>query len=166
MDEGLDLEGMVGSYYDLKVTRKDNAKVCPAWIKEGERLIAEKEINAPEGSLIIKDLFFTKEEERSYEIGAKDCQGNETEEKVQLQIKIPQIHITDIEQYSGWKEGIENPILIHSELETDIDKGDVSFQRKRNQDIKNLTSLQKGQNIQTYPVRTNQTKVTGAYYDF
>lgn len=122
MDEGLDLEGMVGSYYDLKVTRKDNAKVCPAWIKEGESLIAEKEINAPEGSLIIKDLFFTKEEERSYEIGAKDCQGNETEEKVQLQIGIPQIHITDIEQYSGWREGIENPILIHSELETDIDQ--------------------------------------------
>lgn len=166
VDQGLDLEGFIGSYYDLKITRTDETKVRIATIKEKEKLIAEKDINAPEGTIILKDLFFTQEQIKHYQISAKDSQGNETTEEVSLTIKIPNITIENIDRFSGWKEGIENPILISSRLETDIDKGDVSFERKRNEKITTLTAISEGKKHQIYPISTYQTAITGAYYDF
>lgn len=129
-------------------------------------MLAEKSINAPQGSIILPDLFFTKEEVKNYTIKANDSEGNEKQEEVSLEIKIPKISIENIERFSGRREGIENPILISSALETDIDKGDVSFERKRKEKITTLTAIQKGQKIKIYPVSTYQTHVTGAYYDF
>lgn len=46
-----------------------------------------------------------------------------------------------IERFSGRKEGILNPLLIHSSIETDIDKGEVHFERTRNKIQKEITAL-------------------------
>lgn len=165
-DEGLDLQGYIGSYYDLRITRTDDLLVTTANIEENWKIIAKKNINASKGDIIIKNLFFTKEETKHYTIFAKDSEGNERKETINLDIKIPTITIENIEQISGRKEGIENPILITSELEKDIDKWNVSFEKQRNGTISTLTAIQKGKKIQIYPVTTNQTTVTGAYYDF
>ncbi len=166
VDEGFDLEGFIGSYYDLKVTWTDNVLVRHASIYEGEKRIAHETINAAEGTITLRDLFFTKSQVKNYTITALDSEGNKKSEEVSLEIKIPKISIENIERFSGRREGIQNPVLISSTLETDIDKGDVSFERKRKEKISTLTAIQKGQKIQIYPVSTYQTQVTGAYYDF
>ena len=57
-------------------------------------------------------------------------------------------------------------MLITSELEKDIDQGNVSFEKQRNSVNSSLTAIKNGKKIQTYPVSTNQTTITGAYYDF
>ena len=165
-DEGFDLKGFIGSYYDLQVTRTDNHMVRRAKIEENGKTLAQKDINAPSGTITLKNLFFTEAQVRNYVISAIDSQDNEKEEEVTLEINIPKITIEDIQRFSGWKEGIENPVLISSALERDIDKWDVSFERKRENRVSMLTAISNGQKTQVYPVTTYQTVVTGAYYDF
>ncbi len=165
-DEGLDLQGYIWSYYDLQITWTDNVLVTTARIEENKKQIAVEDINASEGTIVLKDLFFTKEQTKHYNISAKDSEGNERTEEISLNIKIPWITINDVHHFSGWKEGIENPILITSELEKDIDKGDVSFERERNGAISTLTATENWKEVRVYPVSTNQTTITGAYYDF
>ena len=165
-DEGLDLQWYIWSYYDLEITRTDDTLITTAYIQENKKQIMKKAINASEGTLTLKDLFFTKEQTKHYTVSAKDSEGNEKIESISLNIKIPEITIENIQQVSGWKEGIENPILITSELEKDIDQGNVSFEKQRNSINSPLIATQNGKKIQTYPVSTNQTTITGAYYDF
>ena len=116
----------------------------------------KKAINASEGTLRLKDLFFTKEQTKHYTISAKDSEGNEKVEDISLSIKIPEITIEHIQQVSGWKEGIENPMLITSELEKDIDQGNVSFEKQRNSVNSSLTATKNGKKIQTYPTVNGQ----------
>lgn len=63
------------------------------------------------------------------------------EDSISLSIKTPGIQIDMIERFSGRKEGILNPLLIHSSIETDIDKGEVHFERTRNKIQKEITAL-------------------------
>lgn len=167
VDEGLDLEGFVGTYYDLKIIWSDNVKVANASISSQEgKLIKEAQINAQEWAMIIKEQPFRQASEKSYRISAKDSEWNESTEEITLTIRVPEITIEHIEQYSGRKEGIEQPILITSELETDIDEWTVSFERKRKTQTSIITARLNGKDQQTYPVSTNITTITGAYYDF
>ena len=57
-----------------------------------------------------------------YTATAIDSQGNEAIENISLEIKTPNITIENVERYSGYREGIKDPVIIHSVLETDIDE--------------------------------------------
>ena len=118
------------------------------------------------GIVLLPNLFFTKKQKKVYKITAVDSQGNETEETIQLEIQVPWISIEDITRNEWYKDGMKGPISIISELETDIDKWDVSFERFRNNGNTPITATEWWESKLTYPVTTNQTKVTGQYYDY
>lgn len=101
VDDGFDLEGFIGTYYDIKITWTDNVQVnnTAVYTKE-KKLIKETNMNAKEGTLIIKENPFKKEIKKSYLITANDSEGNETTEEITLSIQTPKISIKSIEQYS------------------------------------------------------------------
>lgn len=166
IDEGLELEGMIGTYYDIKVNRKDENKLKQATIKKAGKTVQKADFESETGTLQIKNLFFTGAIQESYQLFARDSQGNESRNELLLTIGVPSITIEQIEQISGWKEGIENPIQIQAKLEKDIDDWTVSFERKRNKKLTPLIAIENGKKKEHYPVSTDQDHVLGAYYDF
>ena len=121
IDEGLELEGMIGTYYDIKVNRNDENKLKQASIKKAGKTIQQGNFGSETGTLLLQDLFFTGAVQESYQLFARDTQGNENQSELLLTIRIPNIVIEQIEQISGWEEGIENPVQIQAKLENDID---------------------------------------------
>lgn len=172
VDEWLDLEWYVWTYYNLKITRSDETKVRQTKLfeKNGknntDELLYEKDFDKFSWIIILPDLFFTKTQVKEYTIYAVDSQWNETEETIKLQISVPWISIENIERLDGYKEWIKNPVSITSELEIDIDKWDVSFERFRNNSTTPISATEWWWGKLTYPVTTNQRKVTWQYYDY
>lgn len=165
-DQGNQLEGRVGTYYDLEIERKDNLQVEQVSLKQGEKTLISTIIGKPQGSIRLPNLFFTKEQELKYLIEGSDSEGNSVQETISLKIKVPKIEISDITRLSGRAEGIKNPVLITSTIEQEIDQGTVTFERKRNEIIKEITAKEKGKEVKHFPTTTDQTQITGAYYDF
>ena len=163
---GNELEGFVGTYYDLKIKREDSVRVEKVEIKEGNKILASKVLSSTGGIISLENLFFTKKQIKHYTATAIDSEGNEAIEDIALDIKVPEISIENVERFSGYKEGIKNPIIIHSVLETDIDEWDVSFQRKRNGIQKDISAQLQWKATKRFPVSTNQTNITGAFFDF
>ena len=172
VDEWFDLEWYVGTYYNLKITRSDETKVRQTKLFEKDeknntgKLLHEKDFDKFSWIIILPDLFFTKTQVKEYTIYAVDSQWNETEETIKLQILVPWISIENIERLEWYKEWIKNPVSITSELEIDIDKWDVSFERFRNNSTTPISATEWWWGKLTYPVTTNQTKVTWQYYDY
>ncbi len=166
IDEGLELEGVIGTYYDIKVNRNDESKLKEASIKKAGKIIQQESFESETGTLLIKDLFFTGATQERYQLFARDTQGNENQSELLLTIWLPSIAIEQIEQISGWKEGIENPIQIQAKLEKDIDDWTVSFERKRKKNLTSLVAIENGKKKEHYPISTDQDRVLGAYYDF
>lgn len=166
VDEGNQLEGFVGTYYDLEVEREDNVQVGKVSISEGTGMSHSTNIAAPKWKIRLQNLFFTGNVEKTYNLFGQDSEGNQTQDTINLSITTPGISIEKITRFSGRREGIENPILITSMLETDIDKWDVNFQRQRNNTLKTISATQGWKSITNFPVTTDQTTVTGAYFDF
>ena len=171
-DIGFDLEWYVGTYYTLQITREDPTKVRVTKLEEYDsknntwKLLNEKDFDNFAGIIRLENLFFTWNQTKQYNISAVDSQGNETQETINLNIIIPWITIENVERQEGYKEGIKNPVSIVSELETDIDEWTVSFERNRNNITAPITSTTNWNQELTYEVTTNQTTVTGQYYDF
>ena len=163
---GNNLEGFVGTYYDLKINREDATKIEKLQIKEGDKILVSKSLWTTGGSISLENLFFTGIQTRLYTATAVDSQGNEAIENISLEIKTPNITIENVERYSGYREGIKDPVIIHSVLETDIDEWDVGFQRKRNQIQSDISAKLGGNQVKSFPVKTDQTHITGAFYDF
>ena len=163
---GNTLEGFVGTYYDLKIDREDATKIEKVQIKEGDKILVSKSLWTTGGSISLENLFFTGIQTKLYTATAVDSQGNEAIENISLEIKTPSITIENVERYSGYREGIKNPVIIHSVLETDIDEWDVGFQRKRNQIQSDISAKLGGNQVKSFPVKTDQTHITGAFYDF
>ena len=163
---GNNLEGFVGTYYDLKIDREDATKIEKLQIKEGDKILVSKSLWTTGGSISLENLFFTGLQTRLYTATAVDSQGNEAIENISLEIKTPNITIENVERYSGYREGIKDPVIIHSVLETDIDEWDVGFQRKRNQIQSDISAKLGGNQVKSFPVETDQTHITGAFYDF
>lgn len=84
--------------------------------------MASKVLSSTGGIISLENLFFTKKQIKHYTATAIDSEGNEAIEDIALDIKAPEISIENVERFSGYKEGIKNPIIIHSVLETDIDE--------------------------------------------
>lgn len=166
IDEGLELEGMIGTYYDIKVNRNDESKLKQASIKKAGKTIQQGNFGSETGTLLLQDLFFTGAIQESYQLFARDTQGNENQSELLLMIRVPSIAIEQIEQISGWKDGVENPVQIQAKLENDIDDWTVSFERKRNKNLTSLIAIKDGKKKEHYPVWTDQDRVLGAYYDF
>ena len=172
IDNWFDLEWYVGTYYNLRITRFDETKVRETKLIERDsenntgKVLNERDFDAFTGIILIPDLFFKKKETKIYKINAVDSQGNDIEETINLNIEIPWISIEDIVRNDWYKEWIKGPVSIISELETDIDKWDVSFERFRNNQTTPITATEWWTENQTYPVTTNQTRVTGQYYDY
>ena len=163
---GNNLEGFVGTYYDLKIDREDATKIEKLQIKEGDKILVSKSLWTTGDSISLENLFFTGLQTKLYTATAVDSQGNEAIENISLEIKTPNITIENVERYSGYREGIKNPVIIHSVLETDIDEWDVGFQRKRNQIQSDISAKLGGNQVKSFPVKTDQTHITGAFYDF
>ncbi len=163
---GNNLEGFVGTYYDLKIDREDATKIEKLQIKEGDKILVSKSLWTTGDSISLENLFFTGLQTKLYTATAVDSQGNEAIENISLEIKTPNITIENVERYSGYREGIKNPVIIHSVLETDIDEWDVGFQRKRNQIQSDISAKLGGNQVKNFPVKTDQTHITGAFYDF
>ena len=172
IDEWLDLEWYVGTYYNIRITWYDETKVRETKLIEEDpenntwKVLNEKDFDNFKWVVLIPNLFFTKKEKKVYTIIAVDSQGNETEERIELDIQVPGISIENIVRSEWYKDGIKGPVSILSELETDIDKWDVTFERFRNNWTTPITATEWWSSQQTYPVTTNQTKVTGQYYDY
>ena len=172
VDDWFDLEWYVWTYYNIRITWYDETKVRVTQLIEMDpenntwKVLNEKDFDNFMWIVLLPDLFFTKKEKKIYKITAVDSQGNETEETIQLDIQVPWISIEDITRDEWYKDGIKGPVSIISELETDIDKWDVSFERFRNNGTTPITATEGWESKLTYPVTTNQTKVTGQYYDY
>jgi len=172
IDDWYDLDWYVGTYYNLRITRFDETKVRETKLMERDtknntgKVLNERDFDSFTWVILLPNLFFTEKGTKTYKISAIDSQGNDTEETINLNIQIPWISIEDIIRNEWFKEGIKSPVSIISELETDIDKWDVSFERFRNNQTTPISATEWWTAKQTYPVTTNQTKVTGQYYDY
>jgi hypothetical protein len=97
------LDGFVGTYYTLKVTRKDNVGLKHIALGEGTNLKTsknkkEKDTNKPEDTLELKGLFFTGLDTYKYQISATDLSDNIQEQTINLVIKAPDLELTSIEK--------------------------------------------------------------------
>lgn len=166
VDQGNQIEGWVGSYYDLIIDREDNLMIDTAKISSKNKVLKSVRIGKQKGETRLENLFFTWAQQLLYTIEAIDTEGNETQESINLTIQVPSIQIENISRFSGRKEWILNPVLISSSIDQEIDQGQVSFERKRNNLTTEIQAISKGQKTSTFPLTTDQTQITGAYYDF
>ncbi|MDR2415346.1 MAG: hypothetical protein LBD75_01715 [Candidatus Peribacteria bacterium] len=119
--------------------------------------------------MMIDDLFFTGTENLQYRFHATDHYGNTTTQDIILNITIPEITITNIEQET------ETAATITAELSSDVDEGTITFQRQRNNLWTNLlaspTPLSSSNTqttetkIENYPLQPNLTTIQGKYYN-
>ena len=165
-DQGAELNGYVGTYYDLRIERKDNVLVNNANIKENNKILTSKIINSQKWDILLENLFFTEPQTRYYEVSAVDSEGNEVSEQIALTIDSPLISIEDVSRFSWRKEWLKNPIQIDALLNTDIDRWTVTFQRERNQTLSDISALSGGKKLTNFPVSTHQTQVQWAYFDY
>lgn len=165
-DQGTDINWYVGTYYDLRIEREDNVLIKDTNIKQDNKILTSKIINAQKWDILLKNLFFTSPQTLNYEVSATDSEGNEVIEQISLTIETPLISIENISRLSWRKEGLKNPVQINALLDTDIDRGTVTFQRERNQTLTDISALSGGQKITNFPVTTDQTQVNGAYFDY
>lgn len=165
-DQGNQLEWRVGSYYDLAIQRKDNVEVDKVALKQGNKTLISTTIGKKEGEIRLSDLFFTKAQKVSYILEGKDSEGNTVNETITLNIKIPKIKIENITRLTWRAEGLQKPVMISTSIEQEIDQGVINFQRKRNEGIKEISAIYKGKEIKNFPIKTDQTQLTGQYFDF
>lgn len=165
-DQGNNLEGRVGSYYDLHIAREDNVQVDQVELQQEGKTLVSKVIGKPKGEIRLQNLFFTRAEELNYIIKWKDTEGNSIQETITLKIKIPKIKIDNISRLTGRAEGLQKPIIIDSSIEQEIDEGTVNFQKKRNEVITDISAVHKGKTIKNFKLKTNQTQIKGKYFDF
>lgn len=119
------LEGFVGTHYQIIIDREDNIALAKMETEIDGEIVKSVVTNKPQDTITIDDLFFTKAGSYSYRSYATDQNGNETTKQITLNIKIPDITVTNVEKISTTQAAIT------AELSQDIDEGTVSFQKNR-----------------------------------
>lgn len=147
------LEGLVGTYYSLKITWEDNVQVKEITLETPLQSF-KKEINAQSWSFLLNWLFFTGADTLQYYTTAIDSMGNTTEQNISLYITVPEVEIESIDTTEKWW-------IITATLSNDIDEGNISFQRNRGYREELKTKDKKT----TFPVSTNIETISGYYYD-
>ncbi|MDR2540444.1 MAG: hypothetical protein LBD11_01330 [Candidatus Peribacteria bacterium] len=126
-------------------------------IKSKGEIIKTVDLQAQSGSISINNLFFTGVQSQQYQFSATDHFGNTTSKDITLNIALPDITITNIEKST------ETQAVITAELSQDIDEGNVTFQKNRNNYWTNLIS--KPNQTENYPLKPKQTEIQGNYYE-
>ncbi|MCF7835432.1 phage tail protein, partial [Candidatus Gracilibacteria bacterium] len=164
---GENLEGFVGTNYIINALREDNVAVSKMWIEKDNKILKTLTGLNKTGFINLSGLFFTGENDLSFDFWAEDFNQNISQQKVILKIRVPKLEITDISKITNPIGSIQTPITITTEIENDMDEGNIIFQRSRYTNIReNLTGIYNGNQIGYYPLSPNQITVTGGYYDF
>lgn len=152
------LEGYVGTYYNLIMEGIDNVALKKLEIEQNNTIIAEKETNQTKDTISLENLFFTGTQVQKYILHTTDRQGTSNSHEITLNIKVPEIAITNIEQLS------ETWASIHAEISQDIDEGTISFQKNRNWYRTTLFAEDQGKKIDYYDLKSKQNIIQGKYY--
>jgi hypothetical protein len=136
----------------------DNVALKKLEIEQEGNILASKETNQPKDTISLENLFFTGIQNKQYTLHSTDRQGNTNSQEITLNIQVPEITITNIEQLS------ETEASIHAEISQDIDEGGISFQRNRNGHRTTLIAEEQGKKIDYYELKAKQNTVQGKYY--
>ncbi len=126
VDEGLDLQWYINSYYEIHINREDNV-----WI-EKNRVVATWDQRqrsweqAGSGFIMPMSRVFSDEPlQREFIIWATDYEWNRTIETVTLDLEVPTIEIVDVQRINDWFWSVI------SEISQDMDEWSVQYQRNR-----------------------------------
>ncbi|MCK9466717.1 MAG: FG-GAP-like repeat-containing protein [Candidatus Absconditabacterales bacterium] len=168
IDEGTNFDLYVSTKYTISSERIDEGGIKKIRIadKNGDIIKEKNNINNITGYLELNDLYFTGVGTTNYYFVGEDINGNISSTEIRLNIKKPDIEITDISKYGTESFGISSPITINAELSHDVDEAYVQFLRNRNGAWEILTGTMAGVEVNKYKVNPLQTIVTGGFYDF
>lgn len=158
MSSGTSLEGYVGTHYNLIMEGIDNVALKKLEIEQNGNILAAKETNQAQDTISLPNLFFTGVQNQKYILHSTDRQGNTNDQEITLNIKVPDLTITNIEQESNTTASIT------AELSQDIDEGNVSFQRNRNGYRTTLFAEDQGKKIDAYELKAKINTIQGKYY--
>lgn len=168
IDEGSSFDLYVSTNYTIKSDRIDEGWIKKLWIADQDgNIIKEKDnINSITWYLELDNLYFTWVGVKNYHFVWMDINGNTSSTEITLNIKKPDIEITDIVKYWNENFGISSPVTISAELSHDVDEAYVQFLRNRNGIREILTWTMGGIEIDKYKLSPLQMIITGWYYDF
>jgi hypothetical protein len=148
----------VGTHYNIIINREDNVALAKMETEVDGKIVKSIATHKQKDQISIDNLFFTKEGSYRYYSHAVDHNGNAASKSITLNIKIPEIAITNIEKNS------DTQATITAELSQDIDEGNVTFQKNRHGYRSNLTAQNQGKSIEDYELTPKMTVITGQYY--
>jgi hypothetical protein len=152
------LEGYVGTHYNIFIDREDNVAMARMKTEINGQIIKNLTTTKQKDRITIDRLFFSEAGSYSYRSYGIDQNGNETVKQITLNIKIPDITITNIEKNS------ETQATITAELSHDIDEGTVTFQKNRHGYRTNLSATNQGKSTTDYALKPKMTIIKGQYY--
>ena len=183
-----ELEWYVWTNYILQMYWEDNVALDRIWIANElwETLVEQENISNKTWYIEYSWLYFTWAQNLSYYIGWVDIDWNQYVTDVTLNIKVPEINITNIirwnqninyinwniiydpmSQILPWVSANESFATIVASLDHDIDTWYVQFLRNRLGDKwEILTWKINWNNIVSFPVTPNNTGIYWWYFDF
>ena len=133
VSEWNDLEWYVWTHYTLNINWKDNVALSYINVSKNGKIIDEKYTTLQEDTVKVEWIFHTGRDVDVFKSVWIDQFGNKTEKVITVSYFVPDISITNI------FEEKEN-VFISAELSQDIDEWNVSFQRKRWESWKTVSS--------------------------
>lgn len=168
IEEWNNVDLYVSTNYTIRSDRIDEGWIKKLWIADKDwNIIKEKDnVNSTTWTLELNNLYFTWIWIKNYYFVWLDINGNTSSTQVTLNIKKPDIEITNMTKY--WTEafGISSPVTVNAELSHDVDEAYVQFLRNRNGVWEILTWTMGGILVDKYKLNPLQTTVTWWYYDF
>ncbi len=161
-------EWYVSTNYILQVNWEDNVSIDKMWIADEQwnSISVLENVNNKTWYIELDNLFFTGANSMNYYFGATDINDNSKVAQVNLNIKIPDIEIIDIQKYGNEIESIWSPATITAEISNDLDEWYVQFHRYRNDVRQSITGTLWWIKIDKYDLEPHQTIITWWYYDF
>jgi len=120
VDEGNALNGYISTTYDLVIEWEDNVEVAANMLIQSWEILA---VNSG-ATTVLSWLYFEQIISEEYTIAAVDVNDNDASDEFTLDISIPNLAIIDVQDVPGWKD-------IITELDQDLDDGNIRFERNR-----------------------------------
>jgi len=160
-------DGYVSTNYIIRANWEDNVSIERIWITDNEwNILEDKDINQKTWYIELDNLFFTWVDSVNYYFVWIDTNWNIASTQVNMNIKKPNIEITDIQKYGNQIDDILSPTSIIAEIDNDMDEWYVQFLRNRNWIWQTITGTIWGIQVDKYSLSPKQTVITGWYYDF